>query len=234
MISDQVPAYVELAASIAVSKQEEDRFDLLMGVHPAERRLLTEEEEQAAIPASFWDGVARCPADDFSRSMQLWIEHFPELRRMRPYPDREAFHRGLWELAFQGSSVLGCAYAFFPDIQQQDGTALYKACRRAADKIQGRLADLAKSHPDRKGRAFWTFPFAARCGLGELVEERAGLSTELKRRVGLGEVSPGLLYNYIRAYEAKFSELLSPAQFEDLAALVNHLPSVNLRTSPGG
>ena len=82
------------------------------------------------------------------------------------------------------------------------------------------MEKVAHAHPARKGLAVWTFPVGVNCALGNLIEERAGLTVQLKQRVRLDGVAPGLLYNYLLARGLCLEDVVSPRQFEDLVAEV--------------
>ena len=209
-----------LIASVAVPLEQVERFDLLMGVHPVTRLPLSEQEDDAARIAWLWDGAVRDPDDRFTQALLLWRSRFPA-PGLAPHPDGDAYYRRLWDLAFEGCQVLACAYAYYPSIHTKGGHAEYTLCHDEAASIQKRLERIAEAHPSRRtGNATWTFPVSARCPLGDIVDERGGLSAQLKKRLRLDGVAPGLLYNYLSDRGMSLHEVLSARQFEDLAAEV--------------
>lgn len=219
--------YVELTASFAVEPEFSKQFDLMCGLHPYEKRMLDEEEDN--IPIEVLRFIRRSDLLSIKnpwkreKSALLWLEVFPEIDSMLELKYDEILHN-LWKACFEKTQILRLAYAFYPtDLYSKDGVKnhqINRLTRDTAAKIQQEITEASDTDPRGVGKVLWTLPFNANCPLGDLVEEKVGLSQELKRKVGITQFAPGLLCNYFLRRDIQMENLLDPHQFEDFTGAI--------------
>jgi len=201
--------YSELLAAVAANPAEADRLQLLMSVHPDERRWLSEGEElEAHYPALRY---LRRDCLDQTAGLDLWFRYFPELRNLEGCSIGD-LHKALWHSVLGGCRVLRLAYAFRPLSDQRPA---YEELQR----LQSTFAEeIAAPNPRQTSLLTFTIPGA---GLpAQIIEHKAGLLRLLKLRIGLMDLDPGFLLNYVAARSCSVTELFNPRQFEELVAVL--------------
>jgi Restriction endonuclease len=214
--------YVEITASVAVEHSLSSRLDLLMGLHPEEKRQLTEDEEAHCITSllrfvKLSEIVKSQDQYVDSRTAVLWLKYFPELMELSRL-DRPDIYRPLWEVTLKDVQILHLAYAFYPE--GLSNLEKEREMRRAANNLQREIDRSLADDPLAKGKITWTFPFPAECSLGDIIEQKTGLSYDLKSKLGLTSYSPGLICNYLLSRCIPLENIVNPYQFEDLTGLL--------------
>lgn len=233
--------YVELTATIAVESSLESRLDMLVGFHPDEKRWLSEEEEiKHILPLLRYmkiddiingqERLAEC------RVALQWLRYFPELTALRGL-SLEAIYDALWRSIINEAQILHLIYAFFP----ADGVTYHaerKQVHQATEEIKREINILLDNDSRIADKIAWTVPFSATCSLGRLVEEKAGLYSQLKTQTGLGDYAPGFLCNYLLSHQISLDKALDPYQFEELVSMLfskeGWSTQVTPRTRDGG
>lgn len=206
---------ISLTASIIADPSKVQQLDMLMGVHPSELRFLFEEEELHRLlhyvkRADLMQGEGKV-----YRDAKMWHENFPEIREVMAHRNIQELYNRLWDSTLRKAKIVKLAYAFYPanGIQSLEE---YKSVREAAKRIQKEFADSIGLDPKFKDKTGWTGSFPADGPLGKIIEQKSGLSQDIKSRVGLRSQSPGLLCNYLLSRGALMEQELTPYQFEDL------------------
>ncbi|WP_375473210.1 restriction endonuclease [uncultured Nostoc sp.] len=226
-IDQEKQKYVEITASFAVDPEISDRFDLMLGFHPYEKRILDEDEDNIPIE------VLRCLRRSDLLNLQkpwkrakmalLWLKLFPEIDSMIKLKYDDMLHN-LWQRCLENTQILQLAYAFYhSDLYSENGTEncrINRLTRDTAANIQQEITESSNADSRTLGKLLWTLPFSADCPLGKLVEGKAGLSKQLKKRVGITKLSPGLLCNYFLRRNILMENLLDPHQFEDFTSAI--------------
>jgi hypothetical protein len=217
--------YVEITAAFAVNREFAPAFDLLLGVHPEQQRHLTEEEEYAinllryCEKTDLLNSQIKAPSSSISLAL-LWLKYFPDIQGILSTTDQDLY-RLLWKSALENAEPLKLAYAFYPtEFYSEQGVLQRKRVKDEATRLQMKIENLTTDDSRARGKVVWTLPFPAGGPLGQLVEERAGLSSALKKRIGLTSYSPGLLCNYLLGRNIAVEHMLDKDQFEDLAGIV--------------
>jgi Restriction endonuclease len=226
-IGQEKQKYVELTASFAVEPEISARFDLMVGFHPYEKRMLDEEEDD--IPIEVLRFMRRSDLLNIKdsckreKSALLWLRLFPEIDSMLKLEYDEILHN-LWQNCIEKTQVLRLAYAFYhTDLYSKDGAENHRINRLTRDTVasmQQKITNASNADSRAIGKVLWAFPFSADCSLGRLVEGKVGLSKELKRRVGITQFAPGLLCNYFLRRNILIEDLLDPYQFEDFTGAI--------------
>jgi len=215
--------YVEMTAAIAIDRPLASRLDLLVGIHPEKRYWLTEDEElrQACNLLRFvsYDEILK-GEQKYKRceGALLWLKHFPELKEMSS-GDMDRIAETLWALTLKEADVLHLAYSFYP----ANGVTNHvqrKTIRKASQALQQEIDHLVACDSRAQARVTWTFPFPAEGPLGQAMEQKAGLSYDLKARLGLTRHAPGLLCNFLLTRGRSLAEILDPYQFEELIGVI--------------
>ncbi|GJQ51119.1 MAG: hypothetical protein HKUEN01_35050 [Candidatus Kuenenia stuttgartiensis] len=215
---------VHLIAAVAAEKNKSSQLDLMMGFHPEEKRLLTEDEENLnhIIPligyVSMESIVAGAKSDPLCRDALLWVKCFPQIKQFATFRGDE-LHTKLWESALRESTVLHLAYAFYPKSATIDRTA-WDNVNNAAKTLQHHIDKSLATDIRTKGKTCWTLPFPAESSLGKIIEGQAGLGKDIKARIGVTNYAPGLLCNYLLHRNKSIEEVLDPYQFEELAGMI--------------
>ena len=214
--------YVEITAALAVEHSVSSRLDLLMGFHPEEKRQLSEHEEAHHITyllhyVKLSEIISSQDEDFYCRTAMLWLKYFPELIDISHLKDQEMYHV-LWERVLKDAHVLHLAYAFYPFGPSNLKT--YRDIKRAASELQCEIDRLMTNEPRAKGKITWTLPFPAVGPLGDAIEQKVGLSYDLKSKIGLTNYAPGLICNYLLSRAMPLENLLNPYQFEDLTGFL--------------
>ena len=221
-IDQKKQKYQELTASFAVAPENSDRFNLMLGFHPYEKRFLDENEDD--IPIEVLRFMQRSDLLSIEnprkreKSALLWLQLFPEIDSMITLSYNEILHN-LWKSCLKKTQILRLAYAYY----QKNGAEFHRVNRQTRNKaanIQQEIADASNTDARAVGKVLWTLPFSADCPLGRLVEGEAGLSQELKKRVGITRFAPGLLCNYFLQRNILSEDLLDPHQFEDFTGAI--------------
>ncbi|AUX21232.1 uncharacterized protein SOCEGT47_017120 [Sorangium cellulosum] len=206
----------DLIAALAVPESETTKLDLLLGVHPTENRpLLKTEELESFYPALRW--LHRDKWDDFP-GLGMWLQHFPELRNIGTFDtdSRREFTDPLWRTIINQCEVVRLGYSFR---RLRDFGQAHLNASLARD-IQNRLASEQGRRVLAKGKSFFTCSLPSAGAPALLLEQKAGLSQTIKRRVGLDNIEPGFLSNYLAAGRHDPYDLLDDRQFEDLVSLL--------------
>lgn len=215
---------VHLIATLAVEKTKSPQLDLMMGFHPKEKRLLTDDEENIdhiirLIGYVSMDSIlAASESDPLCRNALLWLKYFPQIKQFSAYTGNELYTK-LWETALQEQTILHLAYAFYPK-SAVINHAEWKAVDNAAQTLQYRIDESLATDIRTKGKISWTLPFPAGSSLGKIIEAQAGLSKELKAKIGVTNYAPGLLCNYLLLRDKSLENILNPYQFEELAGMI--------------
>ncbi|MGH7451555.1 MAG: restriction endonuclease, partial [bacterium] len=192
------------------------------GLHPEEKRQLNEDEEAHCItPLLQFVKLSEIvkSQDKYmdSRTAVLWLKYFPELIELSRL-DMKDMYRALWERVLKNAQILRLAYAFYPDglsnLEKQ------RKIRGAANDLQLEIGRLLTDDPIAKGKITWTCRFPAVGSVGETIEQKAGLSYNLKSKIGLTSYAPGLICNYLLSRTIPLERVLNPYQFEDLTGLL--------------
>jgi hypothetical protein len=218
-----VKKYVEMIASFAVERDLAPAFDLLVGFHPDEKRMMFEDEECYPI-----DLLRYCRREDlinekYPNNMEklslLWLKYFPMIDQFISLKQND-FWQALWKIILERTEVINLSYAFYPVDFKQDNFQ-YNHCRvhKEANLIQRRIEKMSERSLKSKGRVVWTFPFPSLGPIGTIIEEKIGLSTQLKRKVGLTDHTPGLICNFLLYNDLSVDDL-DPYQFEDLTGII--------------
>jgi len=218
--------YVEITASFSVAKESSKRFDLLIGIHPEEKRFLTEDEELPLDILQFMkraDLLSMEKPNSREKSALLWLSFFPQIDDYLSL-NQDYMYEALWNLSFEGVKILNIAYAFYPtDFYSKYGKQNMlerKKVERAAKCFQQEIERRLTNDSRVQGKHTWTLPFPADGPLGRVVEQKAGLSVNLKNRIGLTRYAPGLLCNYLLRRNVAIENALDPYQFEDLTGMI--------------
>lgn len=209
-----------MIAALSVRACAASRLELLLGLHPEERRWLTEEENCAVRMLKY---VSPASLEDCQHSntrldaAKLWHQHYPELSLESGLsPD------DLWDLVIADTSVLGLGYVFYPSTDYGSADAWLRRDRTStgARQLQYEIGDRLRRDGCTEGKVTWTLPFPADGLLGNRIEARAGLTQNLKQGTGLCGIVPGLLHNFCYEHASDIAQYLSPRQFEELLASV--------------
>lgn len=217
-------AYVELIAALAADRDVASKLDLLLGVHPADGRWLTEEEEGAWEFIRYLSATAIAGADGagpFGAPVALWRDVFPEVEQF--CHDRHDPLGMLWDHVLERVQTLRLAYAFFPlplELPPDQFSSRRVAVRERCQAIQREMERGIIMDHRARGRVVWTLPFPAEGPLGRRIEARNGLSAGLKDGLGLGGVAPGLLHCYFAEHPNEIHSLLDPNRFEGFVTAV--------------
>jgi hypothetical protein len=233
---------VQLIAALAVEKDKSSQLDLMMGLHPEEKRWLSEDEENLdhIIPligyVSMESIVAASKSDPLCKNALLWIKHFPQIKQFAAYRGDELYTK-LWESALHKQSILHLAYAFYLKsavINREE----WEAVNNAAKSLQHNIDKSLTTDGRTKGKICWTLPFPAESSLGRIIEAQAGINKDLKARIGVTNYAPGLLCNYLLLRDKSLENILDPYQFEEIAGMIfaeeGWKVSVTQRSRDGG
>jgi hypothetical protein len=216
--------YVQLIAALAVEKSKSLQFDLMMGFHPEEKRILTEDEDDIDhiirfIPYALQMGeiAATNHSDPSYRNALLWLKYFPQLQEFLAYRGDE-LHRKLWEITLYEQTILRLAYIFYP--KNSINHTEWKVVDENAKILQQQIDTSLDIDIRMRGKVCCTLPFPAQSALGKIIETQAGLSQDLKTKIGLTNYAPGLLCNYLLCRNKTFEEILNPYQFEQLTGMI--------------
>lgn len=154
------------------------------------------------------DEVEQCPG------VRFWRAYFPDLRV--DGRNLEDFVRDLWEEALAKAAVHRVGYAYRPLADLEAGTRL----RPLMDSLHQEMFDgTAQAPPDGvevlRSDELPTASIPAR-----IIERRAGLERKVKGGLGLLDVEPGFLLNYMLDRETDLRDLLTPQQFEEFTGVV--------------
>lgn len=197
-------------------------FELANGFHPLEQRHLTEEEERYPLMLLRWvdhDQILnKANRTGIEELACLWIRLFPNIEDVIRLPETD-FYTYLWRELLTKVDPLIIAYTFQP-LDLTD-VSRYRRVESERRKMQCRVEHVAATK--RNGSVIWTLPFPALGPLGEAVEQRTGLSDDIKQELGLRRFPFGFLCNYLLSRDEPMENILSPHQFEDLvgAAFAN-------------
>jgi hypothetical protein len=217
----------DIVAALAVPSSETARLDLLLGVHPGEgRQLLAIEELESFYPELLflhpdrWNGVP---------GLKIWLHHFPELRNPCVVSDRHKLAEPLWRAVVDQCEVvrLGYSYRRLRDFEQA------KINGSLARDLQNQLAREKGGGVLAEGKSFFACSLPSNGTPALLLEQKAGLSQEVKRRVGLADLEPGFLFNYLAAGRRDPYDLLNDRQFEDLVSLLYRAEGWETTLGPG-
>lgn len=216
-MSDQMIA-PDLIASFAVEACAAARVDLMLGVHPEEKRNLTEEEESAGCISPWVSATARLnAADSFTKALALWRDHWPDwapTSGARGSLDKLIEER--WRSLFPHCIPIGAAYLFRPiGSRSADERNLVGEDTRATFSEM----DLKRANSTlAAGHVTWTVHLHPAGPLRAVFEDLAGLTGEVKARLGLDGHDPGFLRRYATAHNEDLDQLVTPRQFEHLVA----------------
>lgn len=212
------PLAAEIVASLAVDLRYADRFDLMMGIHPIEKRELTELEESAGNWISLLARDSKLDQmDEFSRALALWRDCWPdwipscEGRRSQ---DPNAEER--WQYLLPHCTPIAAAYLFRPVGPRSP--EVREAVERDYRGVFQDLERRARNSPLAKDHVTWTDTFFPSTALRQTFETLCGITDDVKSRLGLHDLDPGFLRRYVTANEGSIEELVKPNQFEYLVA----------------
>lgn len=215
---------IHLIAALAVEKDKSSQLDLMMGFHPEEKRLLTEDEEnidhiiRLIGYVSMESIVSASKSDSLCKNALLWLKYFPQIKRFAVYRGDELYTK-LWETTLHEQTVLHLAYAFYPK-SAVINHAEWKTVDNAAKTLQRHIDETLATDVRMKGKICWTLPFPAESSLGKIIEAQAGLDKDLKAKIGVTNYAPGLLCNYLLFRDKSIEEILDPYQFEQLTGMI--------------
>lgn len=217
---------VKMIASFSMTGEFAPAFELLLGIHPEEQRHLNEDEEQAVFMLRYFKKSDLLKIKNPNSAIEialLWLKHYPGIETLVSVSDHDLYDV-LWKSAFEKAEPLRIGYAFYPAgfNATSFGEVLQKTKKvdNAAKLIQQEIEELSSFDPRSQGKITWTLPFPADGPLGKVVENKAGLSAEFKKRIGLTRYSPGLLCNYLLQRNVAIEKVINPDQFEDLATII--------------
>lgn len=203
-----------LVGAFAMTPEIEARFQLAMGRNPISQQNMTETEERTALSLLRWIDHAQLldsKADDPNLEIcRLWLRYYPELPRLMRLRSDE-FYGALWRAVLEDAIPTAMGYGYYHGYEDNPG--VFSASRDRADALQHQVEDLAFQRSP--GKITWVIPIPAASPLGVVVEEKIGLSAEIRDGLTMDKVKPGLLFNYVLSHGADIETLLSPRQFEE-------------------
>lgn len=204
---------VDLIAALSLTPQMADCYELLGGFHPEQQRWLLDQEELHHL----YKYLRFLKREELHQvpGVGLWLRYFPQLGSS-PLPEFSDLVDQLWDNVLKGAKVLRLAYSFR---QTRDiNTAQVAAEHR--NQVQQRMAEENSPKALRSGKTVLTDCLPGNGSPARLIERVAGMEARLKQRLGLINLEPGLVLNYLYARQRNLEDLLDPHQFEELSALL--------------
>lgn len=215
---DQPLLTPEIIVSLAVEREFSAPLDLMMGVYPGGKRDLTELEERAGHWVTLLAANAALDgADEFSRALALWRDHWPTWTSSNE--SRRSFDKNIeerWRFLQPHCAPVAAAYLFRPTAPLRPEER--QAVEREYCDVFNNVKQLGEQSSLVGGRIVWTASLMPGRRHRRLFEELAGLTSEVKARVGLDDRTPGFLRRYATAHDEAIDELITPRQFEHLVA----------------
>ncbi|QNF34490.1 restriction endonuclease [Adhaeribacter swui] len=217
-VTNSNSTYNEMYVAFAMEKNSTQRFELITGFHPFEKRMLTEREERQIF--SFLSlvnhtEIINSKVDlDYIKTAKLYLKLFPELHNYLGTSE-QSFYKKLWQVVLNEVLPVKIGYVFSPY-----ATATRTLLKDKIDKFKSEFHDLSYQDLRTKNKIVWTMPFPASSEFGVVVEEKVGIGSALKGGISINQFPSGFLSNYLLNSQQSFDKLLNANQFEELVGVV--------------
>ncbi|WP_020614781.1 restriction endonuclease [Sediminispirochaeta bajacaliforniensis] len=210
--------YSEYIASFSIPRERINQFELLIGFNPLEKRFFTEEEERLCVRAlQFVDrSFLLEDAHNFSyqKLAKLHLKEFPEIESLI---NQENIIEKLWEKYIDFFDIAELGYIF----PQQINTEWEKQKAIVIEKNNELRSEIDKRTVENlkgSGRIAWTLNIPGNGFLGRLIEEKSGITKQIKENYSIVNYPSGLIARYL--LDKNIPRALTPRQFEEFVGKV--------------
>ncbi len=208
--------YNDILARIAIDKEQISKFELLNGFHPREKRFFTEQEENLFFSAIKYikreDLIKNDNGYDYLKVAKEYLNHFPDIAK---FENEFEFYNTHWDKLLDKIEVLQLGYIFRPsDFDERK-------------KIEPEIQNFAHSFMHNQdfndsltGKINWNKWYSLSSHYGNSIEQKFGLTKEIKNKVSLNKFPCGFISNYLTHNKVNLRELLSSRQFEELVGMI--------------